>query len=329
MEVGIVVAGAWIVFKMRKIGALPSEQQAKQFEDFLLTEGIGANIEPADKDWTIWIFDEDQVEQAKSELAAFQADSTAEKYRAAARQADAIREEKIAKARAEVKKRVNVRETWEQPFTSRCPVTSFLIGISIVVFLFMQTNEYNLKVREALSICSFEVSGNMISYDRRLMDIREGEVWRLVTPIFIHFSIMHILFNCYMAYQLGGAIEINRGSLKLVLMVILIAIPSNLAQFYWGGKWGGGGFTMGGPGFGGLSGVVYGMFGYMWMKSKFDPQSHFFIPPNMVFILIGWFFLCMTGVMGSIANMAHAFGLGTGMAIGLGSTWLRQATKSN
>ncbi|HCO23896.1 MAG TPA: rhomboid family intramembrane serine protease, partial [Gimesia maris] len=219
-------------------------------------------------------------------------------------------------------KQVNVRDTWNQPFTSRCPVTSLLIGVSVVVYLFMQTNEYGGQIRQALSISSFQTSGNMIRYSPYLLDIREGEVWRLVTPIFIHFRgtgglPLHLLFNCFMTYQLGGAIEGNRGSTKLLLLVLLAAIPSNLAQFYWAG-----------PSFGGLSGVVYGMFGYMWMKSKFDPQSSFYVPPNMVVILIGWFFLCMTGAMGSVANMAHAGGLGMGMLIGVGTTFLKQAGKS-
>ncbi|QGQ21386.1 rhomboid family intramembrane serine protease [Gimesia benthica] len=303
---------------MRKIGTLPSEQQAKLFEDFLLTEEIGANIDTSGDEWNIWILDEDQVEQAKQELAAFTDDPGAEKYQAATRQAEAIRDERIAQARAAVKRQVKVRDTWNQPFTSRCPVTSLLIGVSVVVFLLMQTNDYNIPIRQALSICSFEVSGDMVRYDTRLLDIQKGELWRLVSPIFLHFGPLHILFNCIMTYQLGGAIEINRGSLKLAAMVILIAVPSNLAQYWFSG-----------PMFGGLSGVVYGLFGYMWMKSLYDPQSSFFIPPNMVIILIGWFFLCIAGVVGNVANYAHGFGLGTGIVIGLASTWWREAGKSN
>ncbi|KAA0138942.1 rhomboid family intramembrane serine protease [Gimesia chilikensis] len=303
---------------MRKIGTLPSEQQAKLFEDFLLTEEIGANIDTSGDEWNIWILDEDQVEQAKQELAAFTEDPGAEKYQAATRQAEAIRDERIAQARAAVKRQVKVRDTWNQPFTSRCPVTSLLIGVSVVVFLLMQTNDYNIPIRQALSICSFEVSGDMVRYDTRLLDIQKGELWRLVSPIFLHFGPLHILFNCIMTYQLGGAIEINRGSLKLAAMVILIAVPSNLAQYWFSG-----------PMFGGLSGVVYGLFGYMWMKSLYDPQSSFFIPPNMVIILIGWFFLCIAGVVGNVANYAHGFGLGTGIVIGLVSTWWREAGKSN
>ena len=304
---------------MRKIGSLPSGQQAKLFEDYLLTTGVEIKVEQSVDQWSIWVYDEDQIEHAKQELQEFSANPDAEKFQGATRKAEAIRESKIKKAADSARKQVNVRDTWNQPFTSRCPVTSLLIGVSVVVYLFMQTNEYGGQIRQALSISSFQTSGNMIRYSPYLLDIREGEVWRLVTPIFIHFRgsgglPLHLLFNCFMTYQLGGAIEGNRGSTKLLLLVLLAAIPSNLAQFYWAG-----------PSFGGLSGVVYGMFGYMWMKSKFDPESSFNIPPNMVVILIGWFFLCMTGAMGSVANMAHAGGLGMGMLIGVGTTFLKQA----
>ncbi len=307
---------------MRKIGSLPSGQQAKLFEDYLLTTGVEIKVEQSVDQWSIWVYDEDQIEHAKQELQEFSANPDAEKFQGATRKAEAIRESKIKKAADSARKQVNVRDTWNQPFTSRCPVTSLLIGVSVVVYLFMQTNEYGGQIRQALSISSFQTSGNMIRYSPYLLDIREGEVWRLVTPIFIHFRgtgglPLHLLFNCFMTYQLGGAIEGNRGSIKLLLLVLLAAIPSNLAQFYWAG-----------PSFGGLSGVVYGMFGYMWMKSKFDPQSSFYVPPNMVVILIGWFFLCMTGAMGSVANMAHAGGLGMGMLIGVGTTFLKQAGKS-
>ncbi|MCA9022687.1 MAG: rhomboid family intramembrane serine protease [Planctomycetaceae bacterium] len=306
---------------MRKIGSLPSGQQAKQFEDYLLTTGVEIKVEQSVDQWSIWVYDEDQVEHAKVELNEFIAHPDAEKFQGAARQAEAIRESKIKKAADSARQQVNVRETWNQPFTSRCPVTSLLIGVSVVVFLLMQSNEFNSEIRQELSISSFQTSGNMIRYSPYLLDIRKGEVWRLVTPIFMHFGITHILFNCMMCYQLGGAIEFNRGSTKLALLVLFTAIPSNLAQFYWSG-----------PGFGGLSGVVYGMFGYMWMKSQFDPQSPFYIPPNMVVILIGWFFLCMTGaldeIVGHVANMAHAGGLGMGMLIGVGTTFLKQAGKS-
>ena len=66
-----------------------------------------------------------------------------------------------------------------------------------------------------------------------------------------------------------------------------------------------------------MSGVVYGVFGYILMKERFAPQQGLSMPPNTTFWLLGWFFLCMFGVIGGVANGAHAFGLASGMLAGL------------
>src|SRR5262249_30799680 len=70
------------------------------------------------------------------------------------------------------------------------------------------------------------------------------------------------------------------------------------------------------PLFGGMSGVVYGLFGYVWMKSRYEPGLGLAMSPNTVFIMVGWFFLCLFGAVGAVANVAHGVGLLAGMAIG-------------
>ena len=56
---------------------------------------------------------------------------------------------------------------------------------------------------------------------------------------------------------------------------------------------------MGGtPEFGGMSGVVYGLFGYVWIKSMFCRNRDFTCPQVTVIIMIIWLFLCMTGPWG-------------------------------
>jgi GlpG protein len=77
------------------------------------------------------------------------------------------------------------------------------------------------------------------------------------------------------------------------------------------------------PRFGGMSGVLYGLFGYTWMKTIYQPSLGLHIDPGTVIWLIVWFLLCMTGLVGTIANMAHASGLITGMLIGyLPTLWI-------
>ena len=71
-----------------------------------------------------------------------------------------------------------------------------------------------------------------------------------------------------------------------------------------------------GPVFGGMSGVVYGLLGYVWIRGKFDPGSGLYLHSYTVTMMIIWFVACLTGVLGPIANTAHAAGLVMGMAWG-------------
>jgi GlpG protein len=73
--------------------------------------------------------------------------------------------------------------------------------------------------------------------------------------------------------------------------------------------------------FGGMSGVVYALLGYVWMRGKYDPASGLFVPPPTVTMMLIWFVAGWTGILGPIANMAHGAGLVLGMAWGYFSSW--------
>ncbi|MCH7686733.1 MAG: rhomboid family intramembrane serine protease [Planctomycetes bacterium] len=289
---------------MRQIGTLSSEQQAGIFEDYLLTRGIKSTIDETGEGWVVWIYSEDQIEQAREELNTYLANADDPIYHEVAQTARVVRKETEKLNKQARKQVVNVRERWNRPAAARSPLTIAMIAVSVLVAYLTMLGEEHEPYRNLLSYASYEIHKKTISwYGTR--DIQQGEVWRLVTPIFIHFGIMHILFNMLWLRDLGVSIELRLGSLKFLLMVLAIAISSNTAQYLYKG-----------PSFGGMSGVVFGLFGYIWMKSKFDPESGFFLHPNTVFLMIGWFFICMTGAVGAIANTAHGVGLGVGMILG-------------
>jgi GlpG protein len=145
----------------------------------------------------------------------------------------------------------------------------------------------------------------MSAQSASLPEIRHGEVWRLLTPIFIHMGLLHILFNMLWLKDLGSMIEARMGTLKLLLLVVVIGIGSNLGQDWLFGPW-----------FGGMSGVIYGLFGFIWMRGKFDAASGLRLPQADVVMMVGWFFLCLFGIIPNVANAAHGFGLVMGMIWG-------------
>jgi GlpG protein len=81
-----------------------------------------------------------------------------------------------------------------------------------------------------------------------------------------------------------------------------------------------------------MSGVVYGLFGYIWMKSRFEPLANMSISPNTVTIMLVWLVACWVGVIEklagiNVANWAHGAGLVAGMVIGFAPTAWRKLSK--
>lgn len=149
--------------------------------------------------------------------------------------------------------------------------------------------------------------------------VREGEVWRLFTPTLLHRDFLHILFNMAWLWILGAQIEQRAGKWRYLLLVLIVGIVSNVAQY-----------LVSGPFFLGFSGVVVGMAGFIWVRQKMAPWEGY--PLNratVVFILL--FVLAMfvlevvavalqllgvTEMTPNIANTAHIVGGLTGMLLG-------------
>jgi GlpG protein len=180
------------------------------------------------------------------------------------------------------------------------PLTTILIGISVAVAIWSRLGANE----EVLSHLFISASNGGFS----VPEIAHGEVWRLITPIFIHFGIAHLLFNMLWLKDLGTAIERVAGGASFLELVLFSGVSSNFAQF-----------AFKGPYFGGMSGVVYALFGYVWMRAKYDPGSGLRLHSNTVLWMIGWFVVCMTGAIGPVANVAHGVGLAVGMAWGFAS----------
>lgn len=87
--------------------------------------------------------------------------------------------------------------------------------------------------------------------------IREGEFWRLVSPIFLHGDFFHIFFNMLWLIVLGKQMEQRLKTFRYVAFILIVAIISNTAQY-----------LMSGPNFIGFSGVLCGMLAFIWVRQK-------------------------------------------------------------
>lgn len=145
--------------------------------------------------------------------------------------------------------------------------------------------------------------------DAGLPEVSRGQVWRLITPMFIHFGMLHIALNMIWLWQLGGAIEFARGARVLLILVFSSALASNVAEFY-----------ATGPLFGGMSGVIFALLGYLWVQGRLNPDFGIRLNPALFTMVMVWFVICWSGVLEligiRIANIAHTVGLFAGAAIG-------------
>lgn len=291
---------------MRLIGHLAEESAARTFADYLYVQGIENQLDnQKEEGWAIWILDEDKLERATSLLTAFRQSPADPKYQAEARSAAELRAEK-EKDTAAYRRKLRNRRHLFRPLTPYGfgPLTFAFIVASVSVFILSKYGR-DLHPIMSLFITDF-LSDNFSPGQFALPEIRHGEFWRLFTPMFIHYSPLHILFNMLWLRDLGSMIEGRQSSVQLLVLVLVIAACSNLAQFYSGS----------GPNFGGMSGVVYGLLGYVWIRGKCDPGSGLYVHPTTVTMMIIWFFACLAQLIGPVANTAHAVGLGIGMAWG-------------
>jgi GlpG protein len=317
---------------MRVIGHLENEQAARRFGDFLYVQGVVNTIERDDQAWAVWVHDDDLLKKAGDWLSAFRVNPADPQFDAGTK-ATAKREEERQDLK-DFQKRFKGRQEVFRRLTSFGvgKLTVFLIAISVVVALLSTTlsglTQFRLCDNDnaimGLFITKWEIAGNYIQWEPGLLEIRNGEVWRLFTPMFLHFSILHLLFNMMCLRDLGSVVEGYEGPWRLLFIVLLCAGISNLAQYsisipafptISGGA----------PRFGGMSGVIYGLFGYIWMRGKFDPRSGLVLHQSIVIQMLVWLVLCFTGILGSIANLAHLFGLLVGMALGFLFSLHRQA----
>ncbi len=148
--------------------------------------------------------------------------------------------------------------------------------------------------------------------------IREGQLWRIVTPAFLHASFFHILFNVLWVVLLGSQIEFRLGVLRYLLLVGLLAALSNTCQY-----------LMSGFPFLGISGVVMGMAGFIWSRQKKAPWEGYRLNSATFFFLVIFviglallqgFALLLSGTYDlhfylGIANTAHISGLLSGMLL--------------
>lgn len=191
------------------------------------------------------------------------------------------------------------------PISGQSPVTpSFLtttlIGLNVLVFLVMVLRGVSPLLPSPQQAIAFGADYGPLTLN--------GQWWRLVTSLFVHFGIVHIGLNMWCLWNLGRAAEQLMGRASYVLAYFVSGIFSSIASVYW--------HPMGASA--GASGAIFGMAGVLvsYVKLKKTP-AHLQINSKMLGSL-GTFiaYNLAFGALPGISNAAHIGGLVMGLAVG-------------
>jgi GlpG protein len=299
---------------VRQLGTLPKGLDPKVFTDYLLTLGMKTRVDEQPEGWNLWIYNEDHLERAREELAGYLSRPEDPRYGDAVDAAKIVRRHEQELDQRYRKNYREVTDLWAHPGLRRRPLTLALVIICVVVYLMLESPARAARLMHTLSFTTAYVDQQGQPRSNGFNDILHGEVWRLVTPIFLHAGLIHILFNVWALSMFGTMIEVRRGTFRLAVLVLVAAVGSNLGQYFY--------MEQSDPGephfFGGISGVVCSLFGYIWMKGLYEPEQGMILHPNTITFVLLWLVLCMTPLLNlSIANAAHIVGLVIGVAFGV------------
>ncbi len=193
------------------------------------------------------------------------------------------------------------------------PLTAVVLIVTLLAALITQLGD-NFATIRWLNFVDFRIDGEYVYFATLEQTLAAGQWWRLLTPMFVHFGILHLAMNGMWFWELGRRIEARQRAWMLLTLTVLFGLVSNFAQYLFGG-----------PGiFGGLSGVLYGLLGHCWLFQRFAPNAAYRLPPGVVGLMLVWLVICLSGVIDvlsfgtlAIANAAHVGGLVAGCATGV------------
>jgi membrane associated rhomboid family serine protease len=133
--------------------------------------------------------------------------------------------------------------------------------------------------------------------------------WGLITSTFLHVDFLHLVFNCYWVGVLGHLVENELSRLRYLGLVLFTAWLGSAGELAVSGQTGIG-----------MSGTVYGLFGYILVNRSRHPAFARAANMQTIALMLGWLVWCFIATykeLMQVANFAHLTGLIAGGAAGL------------
>jgi GlpG protein len=168
---------------------------------------------------------------------------------------------------------------------SRFPITVIMM---IALWLIFAAQQIGLVVQVDWLLEPILWAGEKLDF----MSFWQNDPYRWWSPALIHLSLMHIVMNSFWWWVLAKEIEINDGHVALIFLTLILALGAGYAQY-----------LAVGPYFAGLSGVTYGLMGWVWGR-----QYRYRSAPLPRYQLPSWLFPFMMVSMVVIIMFDSAFG---------------------
>jgi rhomboid protease GluP len=190
-------------------------------------------------------------------------------------------------------------------FSRATPVTYALLGANVGVFFLMTVVFGGSEDRATL--IAFGAKTNWL--------LQSGEWFRLITPIFIHAGLLHLLLNSYALWVVGTQVEKLYGSARFLLIYLLSGVGGVAGSYF-------GQIFMQKPDVPsvGASGAIFGLFGVLAVfgfryRSEMPPAIRRVMTAGVLPVIAVNLFIGFS--IPFIDNSAHIGGLLTGAALTL------------
>lgn len=175
-------------------------------------------------------------------------------------------------------------------------VTYGLIGITVFFYILQMLSVAIFGYATPYQMDWLEFFGARIN-----SAIRAGDLWRFITPAFLHGSLAHIFFNMYALFSIGGLLERHYGYVRFIALYFLAAFSGNVFSFLFTGE---NGYSIG------ASTAVFGLIGaelifFYQNRQLFGTYARQAISNTLFVIAINLFI----GLAPSIDNWGHVGGL--------------------
>lgn len=280
---------------MNKLAVLDNPRLAQAFIDYMASRHIDIKMMPESEGcFALWLMDSQHVVEAEAELKHFLAEPHNSKYQAASWH---VADSRTAKFSYSSPSLMSMFKAQAGPFT-------LIVMLSCIAVFALQLLGWSQSV---FSLFHFPAYAE-----------QKFQVWRFFSHALLHFSAVHIVFNLLWWWQLGGEVEQKLGVGKLAQIFLLSALFSGLGQFW-----------VEGANFGGLSGVVYALVGYIWFSGWLAPERGLVMAKPLIGFMLIWLVIGFAQPFMAIANTAHLVGLLSGCLLALIDVkWLKKTETS-